>query len=366
MSSSSSNVMQIGKVRPTYKGEWDAEQAYETLDWVLYRGIAYQAIKDVPVNREPDVAADYWVATGMKGDKGDKGETGERGPAGVDGRDGAPGIQGPKGAKGDQGIQGPKGDTGARGPQGPQGTAPEHKWTGTKLAFQNPDKSWADPVDLKGPQGVQGPEGPVGKQGIQGPVGAQGPAGPQGAAGPKGTSLNMKGAWAAKIAYVCSSTQIDVVTYNGSSYACKKSHTSTASILPTNTTYWTLIAQKGATGAKGDKGDKGATGEQGPKGPKGDTGATGPQGPKGATGATGPQGPQGPSGSTSYQAAACSGVEALRTNTLPPGGTWAYIAHVSYRNGDNNYDKMISGRGAGGDVFFKQDRSPVGLAIRVA
>ena len=309
MSSSSSNVMQIGKVRPTYKGERDAEQAYETLDWVLYRGIAYQAIKDVPVNREPDVAADYWVATGMKGDKGDKGETGERGPAGVDGRDGAPGIQGPKGAKGDQGIQGPKGDTGARGPQGPQGTAPEHKWTGTKLAFQNPDKSWADPVDLKGPQGVQGPEGPVGKQGIQGPVGAQGPAGPQGAAGPKGTSLNMKGAWAAEIAYDAANGKFD-----------------------------------GKDGAKGDKGDKGATGEQGPKGPKGDTGATGPQGPKGATGATGPQGPQGPSGSTSYQAAACSGVEALRTNTLPPGGTWAYIAHVSYRDGDNNYDKMKGSR----------------------
>lgn len=116
-----SNIMQIGKVRPTYKGEWDAGQAYETLDWVLYRGIAYQAIKDVPINREPDVATDYWVATGMKGDKGDKGETGERGPAGVDGKDGAPGIQGPKGDKGNQGIQGPKGDTGATGPQGRRG-----------------------------------------------------------------------------------------------------------------------------------------------------------------------------------------------------------------------------------------------------
>lgn len=64
--------------------------------------------------------------------------------------------------------------------------------------------------------------------------------------------------------------------------------------------------------------------------------------------------------------AACSGVEALRTNTLPPGGTWAYIAHVSYRDGDNNYDKMISGMGPGGYEFFRQDRSPVGLAIRVA
>lgn len=237
--------MQIGKVRPTYKGEWDAGQAYETLDWVLYRGIAYQAIKDVPINREPDAATNYWVATGMKGDKGDKGETGKRGPAGVDGKDGAPGIQGPKGDKGNQGIQGPKGDTGATGPQGPQGTAPEHKWAGTKLAFQNPDGSWADPVNLIGAQGVQGPEGPIGKQGIQGPVGPQGPAGPQGVAGPKGTSLNLKGAWAADVAYVCTTVQIDVVTHNGSSYACKKSHTSTSSILPTNTTYWTLIAQRG-------------------------------------------------------------------------------------------------------------------------
>lgn len=63
---------------------------------------------------------------------------------------------------------------------------------------------------------------------------------------------------------------------------------------------------------------------------------------------------------------ACSGVEPLYTNTLPPGGTWAFIAYVTYRDGDNNYDKIISGRGAGGDVFFKQDISPVGLAIRVA
>ena len=324
-----SNIMQIGKVRPTYKGEWDVGQAYETLDWVLYRGIAYQAIKDVPVNREPDAATDYWVATGMKGDKGDKGETGERGPAGVDGKDGAPGIQGPKGDKGEQGIQGPKGDTGATGPQGPQGTAPEHKWAGTKLAFQNPDGSWADPVNLIGAQGVQGPEGPTGPQGIQGPAGAQGPAGPQGAAGPKGTSLNLKGAWAANVAYVCTTAQIDVVTYNGSSYACKKGHTSTSSILPTNTTYWTMIAQKGATGATGPQGPQGIQGIQGIQGPKGATGATGatgPQGPQGATGATGPQGPQGPAGSTSYTAGALTNVVMGKGYiTTYSGGTWAYI-----------------------------------------
>ena len=70
---------------------------------------------------------------------------------------------------------------------------------------------------------------------------------------------------------------------------------------------------RGATGAKGDKGDPGATGPQGETGPQGDTGpqgATGPQGPQGPkgepgatgpqgpAGATGPQGPQGPAGAT--------------------------------------------------------------------
>ena len=128
-------------------------------------------------------------------------------------------------------------------------------------------------------------------------------------AGPKGTSLNLKGAWAANVAYVCTTAQIDVVTYNGSSYACKKSHTSTSSILPTNTTYWTLIAQKGATGA---------TGPQGPRGATGATGATGPQGP---------QGPQGPAGSTSYAAYSAEATPNIKLDesnmkVLPPGGTW--------------------------------------------
>lgn len=158
------SVLKIGKVRPTYKGDWNAEVAYEPLDWVLYRGVAYQALGEVPVNREPDVNPDYWVQTGMKGDKGDKGEPGERGPAGVDGRDGAEGAQG------------------AMGPM------PGHQWDGGKLAFQNPDGSFAPSVDLQGPQGVQGPEGPVGPQGIPGPAGAQGPAGPQGVKGDTGAT----------------------------------------------------------------------------------------------------------------------------------------------------------------------------------
>lgn len=179
-------IIKIGRVRPVYAGDWEAARTYEPLEWVLYRGVAYQAITDVPANREPDVNPAYWAQTGMKGDKGDAGPQGDRGPAGADGRDGAQGMQGPAGSQGPQGIQGPQGDPGAQGPQGPQGVGPKHRWKGATLAFENPDGTWSDPVDLTGPQGVQGPEGPIGPQGIQGPEGPQGPAGPEGRQGPKG------------------------------------------------------------------------------------------------------------------------------------------------------------------------------------
>lgn len=120
----------------------------------------------------------------------------------------------------------------------------------------------------------------------------KGNTGATGATGAKGVLFAVKGAWASGTAYVNNAAQIDVVTYSGSSYACVKSHTSSSSILPTNATYWTLIAQKGATGATGKQGEKGDKGDKGEQGPKGATGT------KGATGATGPQGPKGDAGAS--------------------------------------------------------------------
>lgn len=79
----------------------------------------------------------------------------------------------------------------------------------------------------------------------------------------------------------------DQVSYNGSSYIMFSD--AAAGTVPTNTSYWGLVASKG---------DTGATGATGATGPKGDTGDTGPQGPTGATGATGPQGPAGADGLT--------------------------------------------------------------------
>ena len=95
--------------------------------------------------------------------------------------------------------------------------------------------------------------------------GATGERGTNGATGAKGVSMRLLGAWSNSTAYVNNSDYIDIVTYSGNTYACKTSNTGQT---PTNTTYWTLIAQKGATGAKGADGTDGAPG---PKGDPGDT-----------------------------------------------------------------------------------------------
>ena len=140
----------------------------------------------------------------------------------------------------DGSLKGPKGDTGATG--------------------------------AKGATGATGATGPKGDTGAQGPQGVKGDTG---AKGNTGTSIRFKGAWSSTTAYVADANYVDIVTSGGNTYRCKSSHTNQA---VTNTTYWELIAQKGANGA---------TGAQGPKGDKGDTGAKGAQGPAGAKGADG-------------------------------------------------------------------------------
>lgn len=174
-----------------------------------------------------------------------------------------------------------------------------------------------DEGSLRGPQGATGPQGSTGATGPQGPIGATGPTG---AKGNTGTSMRFKGAWSSSTAYVSDANYVDIVTSGGNTYRCKANHTNQA---VTNTTYWELLAQKGATGAQG------ATGSQGPQGPTGATGAAGHswlpsvdtsgnlswtkssssttpttrniRGPQGATGAQGSQGPKGDTGSQGAQ-----------------------------------------------------------------
>ena len=83
--------------------------------------------------------------------------------------------------------------------------------------------------------------------------------GDTGTAGSAGSSITWRGAYSGLTAYVV----LDAVSYNGQSYICKAA---TLDNLPTDTTKWDLMAQKGADGAKGDTGDPG---------PKGDTGLSG-------------------------------------------------------------------------------------------
>lgn len=72
-------------------------------------------------------------------------------------------------------------------------------------------------------------------------------------------STAQKGTYSGATAYVIG----DFVTYNGSSYTCIANTTGN---LPTNTTYWALIASKGDTGATGSTGSTGATGASGADG----------------------------------------------------------------------------------------------------
>lgn len=311
-------TMNIGRVRPVAKGDWDSTSEFQVLDIVTYGGESHIAIRSVPANTPPTYPSTYWqklstkgftpshnwsgtslqfqnpdgtfgALVNLKGATGSQGPTGPTGPTGASpeyswsgtelrfknpdgtwgayvdligatGPEGPTGPTGPQGPKGDTGATGPKGNTGATGATGATGPAPSHGWSGTSLRFMNPNGTWGSYVNLKGatgatgPQGPEGPVGPTGPQGPKGNTGATGSQGPQGVQGPSPT-------------YQWSGTSLRIQNPNG--------------------TWGSYVNLKGATGA---------TGPQGPTGAKGDTGATGPTGPKGNTGATGATGPQGPKG----------------------------------------------------------------------
>jgi hypothetical protein len=217
------------------------------------------------------------VPEGLKGDKGDTGATGPTGPQGATGPQGPAGPQGIQGIKGDTGDVGPantlsvgtvaggasaaatitgtapnqtlnltlpkgdKGDTGDTGPQGPVGPKGDTGDTGPQ-GPQGIQGIKGDTGDV-GPAGATGPQGPQGIKGDTGDTGATGPQGPTGATGPQGPAgLNWLGAYSAGTSYVVD----DVVSYNGSSYVCILASTGN---LPTNATYWELLAQKGVDGS---------------------------------------------------------------------------------------------------------------------
>ena len=109
-------TLNLGQVRPVYRGAWNSIDTYVAYDFVIYNGSAYLALKDVPANYEPPSQTEYWVLFGAKGEPGTPGE---------DGVDGA---------------------------QGERGPSPAYRWDGTFLSIQNPDGTWPDQgIDLQGP-----------------------------------------------------------------------------------------------------------------------------------------------------------------------------------------------------------------------
>ena len=106
-------TINLGQVRPVYRGAWNSVDTYSAYDFVIYNGSAYLALKDVPANYEPPSQTEYWVLFGAKGEPG------------ADGEDGA---------------------------QGERGPSPAYRWDGTFLSIQNPDGTFPDQgVNLQGP-----------------------------------------------------------------------------------------------------------------------------------------------------------------------------------------------------------------------
>lgn len=87
-------------------------------------------------------------------------------------------------------------------------------------------------------------------------IARKGDTGLTGSAGAAGSSLTVGGAYSGATAYAA----LSVVSYNGSSYVRNSTGPGSSGILPTDTTYWTLVASKGDTGTAGTNGSNGADG----------------------------------------------------------------------------------------------------------
>lgn len=205
--------------------------------------------------------------------------SGPQGPTGPQGPIGNTGATGPQGVAGATGGQGPVGPAGATGPTGAAATIAAGTATGLP-AGSNPTVSNSGTSSAAvfnfgipaGATGATGAAGPTGATGSQGPIGNTGATGPQ---GPPGVAMNWRGAWAAGTAYALN----DAVQRNGSSYTCIQANTNQDP--SSQPTYWSLMAQQGATGATGATG---STGAQGPTGPQGNPGVAGPSTPSANTG----------------------------------------------------------------------------------
>ena len=276
------------------KGAWTASTAYVNnssyIDFVTYGGSTYACKASHTSGTAWD--ATNWTLVSAKGDKGDKGETGEKGATcakGVSMR-----LKGAWAAStayvndanyidvvtyggstyacktshtsasawvdANWIMISQKGNTGATGAKGVS-VRLKGAWAAS-TAYVN-DANYIDAVTYGGSlylcktSHTSGSSWASTNWTLAASKGDKGDAGPQGTDGAKGVSMRVLGDWEVAYYYVNDTGYIDVVTYDGSTYACMTSHTSGVSF---DYTKWTLLAQKGDKGDTGAKGDKGATG----------------------------------------------------------------------------------------------------------
>ena len=273
---------------PAFKGAW-VSGAYWYYDEVIHNGSTWICIADKTV-QEPSETSTDWLKyaskgeTGDKGDKGDKGATGATGPKGETGPTGSQGIPGTSqffhvkysaNSNGNpmsdtpntyigtavttsstaptgyasykwvqlRGSQGPKGDQGIKGPTGADGKTTylhiKYSDNGTTFTANNgetpgayigqyTDFTAADSTTFSAYTWTK----------VKGDKGDKGEQGTQGATGLPGALIRPRGEWKASTAYVNNSQYRDTVIYNGNTYSCKTSHTSSSSF---DSTKWTLF-----------------------------------------------------------------------------------------------------------------------------
>ena len=229
------------------KGSWAAETDYvndaQYVDIVVNGGATYACTTSHHSSAEFTTDAANWVMIAAKGDAG------------------AQGIKGDQGDKGDAFsiakiyASVAEMNEGFATDEVPQGgfvlinTGNVEDADNAKLYVKD-ESAYVYLTDLSGSAGIQGPPGEDGAAG---------------ATGATGTSMRMKGAWAATTQYTNDAQYIDIVTYNGNTYAAVDTHMS-GSAFDDDAAHWNLIAaagEKGETGAKGEQGVTPHIGENG-------------------------------------------------------------------------------------------------------
>ena len=281
-----------------WRGDWSVAEAYEVNDAVAVDGSAYICVEAHTGSQPPSAKWNLLASRGgqgIQGDKGDRGDVGDKGDRGERGPQGVPGDQGLQGVPGARGLPGEKGDKGDRGDPGivwrgawaglTHYVAGEAVQYGGSCYIAVADSTGSEPPSenwgLMAAKGVPGEPGAQGNDGIPGlnwkgewnDITTYGrndvvffngssyvavaentndapPSDNWNMLAQKG-GINWCGAWSAGAHYEID----DAVSRNGSSYLCIQAHLNHE---PPNSTYWSVLAQKGDTGATGPQGPSGS------------------------------------------------------------------------------------------------------------